>query len=71
MLPGCSKDPSYYVIMVFMGQIHSYVYTLPKTNIASENGWLEHDRFLLGQKAYFHGLCCWFQGGYIYNYIFQ
>ena len=23
-------------------------YTLPETNIARENGWLEYDRFLLG-----------------------
>ena len=27
----------------------------PETNIALENGWLEDDPFLLGQKAYFQG----------------
>ena len=26
-----------------------YTYTLPETNIAPENGWLEYDRFLLAQ----------------------
>ena len=33
-------------------------FTLPETNsrFAPENGWLEYDRFLLGQTAYFHGL---------------
>ena len=31
------------------------LYTLPETNIAPENGWLE-DVFPIG-KAYFHGLC--------------
>ena len=32
-----------------------HVYTLPETNIATENGWLEY-YFPFG-KAYFHGLC--------------
>ena len=27
--------------------------TLPKTNITPKNGWLEYDRFLLGQTAHF------------------
>ena len=31
------------------------VYTLPETDIAPENGWLEDDPFLL-EKAYFQGL---------------
>ena len=29
--------------------------TLPETNVDPENGWLEYDPFLLGQKAYFQG----------------
>ena len=29
--------------------------TLPETNIAPENGWLEYDPFLLGAMAYFQG----------------
>ena len=35
--------------------------TLPKTNIAPENGWLEY-KFSSGM-VYFQGLC-YFQGGY-------
>ena len=31
--------------------------TLPETNIAPENGWLEYDRFLFGWLI-FRGVCC-------------
>ena len=34
---------------------YHYIYTLPETNIAPENGWLE-DHFPFGM-AYFQGLC--------------
>ena len=34
----------------------SWIYTLPETNIAPKNGWLEYDPFLLGETAYFQGL---------------
>ena len=30
-------------------------YTLPETNMAPENGWLEYDRFLLGRLGLFSG----------------
>ena len=34
--------------------------TLPETNsiLATENGWLEYDRFLLGAKGLFSGANC-------------
>ena len=35
--------------------IYIYIYTLPETNIAPENGWLEY-YFPIGE-AYFQGLC--------------
>ena len=40
--------------------------TLPETNIAPENGWLEY-YFPIGE-AYFQGLR-WFQGGYHLGYV--
>ena len=43
------------------------IYTLPETNIAPQNGWLE-DEFPFGM-AQFQGLC-YFQGMYIYIYLF-
>ncbi len=43
------------------------IYTLPETNIAPQNGWLE-DEFPFGM-AQFQGLC-YFQGMYIYILIY-
>ena len=37
--------------------------TLPKTNIAPENGWLE-DEFPFGAFTIFMGVCCLFLGVY-------
>ena len=37
-------------------------YTLPKTNIATENRWLEDDPFLLGVSAYFQSWSVKFPG---------
>ncbi len=37
--------------------------TLPETNIAPENGWLE-DYLLSFWDGLFSGAKCWFQGGY-------
>ena len=44
-------------------------YTLPETNIAPENGWLEYDRFLLGWPI-FRCYVSFREGIYIYIYIF-
>ena len=34
----------------------AFAVTLPETNIAPKNGWLEYDRFLLG-RLIFRGVC--------------
>ena len=38
---------------------------LPETNIFSENGWLEYDRFLLVSTTIFRGRPVSFREGYI------
>ena len=49
-----------------MWNLEAIIYTLPETNIAPENGWLDN-YFPIGM-AYFQVLCL-FEGGYIYIYI--
>ena len=45
--------------------------TLPETNIAPKNGWLEYDPFLLGPSAYFQGRTVSFREGTITKKKFQ
>ena len=46
-------------VFLFLEDSSCLINTLPETNIfAPENGWLEDDRFLLGQKAYFQVQNC-------------
>ena len=43
-----------------------FAFTLPETNIAPENGWLEMvgiRSFPFGARPIFTGFGCWFQGG--------
>ncbi len=44
--------------------------TLPETNIAPENGWLEDDPFLLGQTAYFQVRSVSFREGIPFKHYF-
>ena len=53
--PNLINPESYtYKVESNLNQVNTL--TLPKTNIASENGWLEYDRFLLG-RGYFPMSC--------------
>ena len=44
-----------YAIYIYICTIYIYMYTLPETNIASENQWLENEISYWG-PAYFQGL---------------
>ena len=62
-----SANPTLFSVLQYVVLIKIYLenYTLPETNIAPENGWLE-DYFPFG-KAYFQVLC-WLWGGYSFNF---
>ena len=40
-----------------LGDFNKKTHTLPKTNMAPENGWLEYDRFLLGFGLFLGANC--------------
>ena len=65
----------FHIFINFLGFFNFYsMFTLPETNIAPENGWLEDDRFLLGPGLFSGAFAVSFREGihdfFILSFIF-